>query len=225
MNHMVRDEAKFEQALQFRKRGFTLEEIARICEVSKSTVSKWLKNNAISKGVTKQNKRRAGQENAKRLQLMSKTRTKERQYHYKEVEQSAEVEFKHYKTNPLFIAGLTTYTAIGDVTDERIIRLTTARMMAHKTFISFAVEYLGVPKNKIKLWLLLYPDHNEETCMKKWHKATTLPYSQFHKNQIIKGNPKRKTLHHGVGNTVIGSVAAKKKLTRWIELLTKDILK
>jgi predicted transcriptional regulator len=220
---MVRNNEKLEQAMQFRKRGFTLEEIARICEVSKSTVSKWLKNNANSAEITKQNKRRAGQENAKRLQLMSKTRSKERQHRYKEVEQSAEVEFKHYKANPLFVAGLMTYLTIGDVTDERIIRLTTARIVAHKTFISFAVEYLGVPKNKIKLWLLLYPDHNEEACMKKWHKATTLPYAQFHKNQIIKGNPKRKTLHHGVGNTIIGSTVLKHKLIRWIELMQKDL--
>ena len=220
---MVRDEAKFEQALSFRKRGFTLEEIARICEVSKSTVSKWLKNNAISAEITKQNKRRAGQGNAKRLQLMSKTRTKERQHRYTEVVQSAEVEFKHYKKNPLFIAGLIVYSSVGDLTDERTIRLTTARTVAHKTFISFAVEYLGVSKNKIKLWLLLYPDHNEEACMKKWHKATTLPYAQFHKNQIIKSNPKRKTLHHGVGNTIIGSTVLKHKLIRWIELMQKEL--
>jgi predicted transcriptional regulator len=222
---MVRNKEKLEQALQFRKRGFTLEEIARICEVSKSTVSKWLKNNAISAEITKQNKRRAGQENAKRLQLMSKTRTKERQRRYKEVEQSAEVEFKHYKNKLLFIAGLSIYSSLGDVTEPHIVRLTTARTMAHKTFISFAVEYLGVPKNKIKLWLLLYPDHNEETCMKKWHKATTLPYAQFHKNQIIKGNPKRKTLHHGVGNTIIGSTVLKHKLIRWIELMQKELVK
>ena len=220
---MVRNEEKFKQALQFRTRGFTLEEIAKICEVSKSTVSKWLKSNAVSVEVTKQNKRRAGQENAKRLQLISKTRTKGRQHRYKEAKQSAEVEFKHYKKNPLFIAGLITYASIGDMTDERSIRLTTARMMAHKTFISFAVEYLGISKSKIKLWLFLYTDHSEETCMKKWHRATALPYTQFHKNQIIKGKPKHKTLHHGVGNTIIGSTVLKHKLIRWIELMQKEL--
>ena len=226
MSHMVRNEEKLEQALQLRKRGFTLEEIAKYVAVSKSTVSKWLKNNANSIEVTKQNKRRAGQENAKRLKLMSKTRTRERTNRYKEVEQSAEVEFKHYKKNPLFIAGLITYASLGDMTGETgIIRLTTARVVAHKTFISFAVEYLGVPKNKIKLWLFLYTDHNEESCMRKWHKATTLPYSQFHKNQVIKGKPKHKTLHHGVGNTIIGSTVLKHKLIRWIELMQKELIK
>jgi transcriptional regulator with XRE-family HTH domain len=220
---MVRNIEKLEQAVQLRARGFTLEEIAKYVAVSKSTVSKWLKNNATSAEITKQNKRRAGQENAKRLQLMSKTRTRERSLRYKEAELSAETEFKHYKKNPLFIAGLISYASLGDVTEERSIRLTTARIVVHKTFISFAVEYLGVPKNKIKLWLLLYTDHNEETCMRKWQKVTTLPYSQFHKNQIIKGKPKHKTLHHGVGNTIIGSTVLKRKLIRWIELMHKEL--
>jgi transcriptional regulator with XRE-family HTH domain len=222
---MVRNKEKLEQALQFRKRGFTLEEIARICEVSKSTVSKWLKNNANSAEITKQNKHRAGQENAKRLKLINKTRNNERASRYKEVVRSADTEFKHYKTNPLFVAGLTAYASLGDLSEEHSIRLTTARMMVHKTFISFAVEYLGVPKKKIKLWLLLYTEHNEETCMKKWHKTTTLPYAQFHKNQVVKSNPKHKTLHHGVGNTIIGSTVLKHKLIRWIELMQKELVK
>ena len=220
---MVRNEEKYQQALSFRSRGFTLEEIAKICAVSKSTVSKWLKNNSISEAVTKQNKRRAGKENAKRLQLMTKARTKERTIKYQEVERSAEVEFKHYKNNPLFVAGLVTYLAIGDMSDERIIRLTSARMSAHKAFLSFALGYLGVAKPKVKFWLLLYPEHQEEVCMRKWHQATALPYSQWHKNQIVGKSLTKKTLHHGVGNTIIGSTVLKRKLVRWTQLLQKEL--
>ena len=222
---MVRNVEKFEQALSFRKRGFTLEEIAKICDVSKSTVSKWLKNNVISADVTKQNKRRAGQENAKRLKLMSKTRSIERQSHYKQIERSAETEFKHYKKDPLFIAGLMVYAAAGDVTTDAVIRLSTARTGVHKTFIAFATSYLGVEKTKIKFWLLLYPTHNEELCMKKWHKITSLPYSQFHKNQIVPGKANKPTLHHGVGNTIIGSTVLKYKLSYWLKLVEKELSK
>ncbi len=220
---MVRNNEKYEQALLFRKRGFTLAEIAKICEVSKGTVSKWLKNNAISADITKQNKRRAGQENAKRLQLMSKVHGKERALRYREVERSAEIEFAHYKSSPRFIAGLASYGAIGDLQANGHIRITSSRMMAHKLFVSFAIEYLGIPKAKMKLWLLLYPLHNEETCMRKWQKSTGLPYAQFHRTQILKANPKRKTLHHGVGNTIIGNTVLKRKLLRWVELLQKEL--
>ena len=220
---MVRSKEKYEQALQFRARGFTLEEIARICDVSKSTVSKWLKNNSISASVTKQNKQRAGKENAKRLQLMTKARNKERMLRYTEIERSAEIEYKHYKNKADFTAGLAIYAAIGDNSDQGQIRITSSRMLVHKAFIKFSIEYLGTPKAKIKLWLLLYPTHNEEVCMRKWHKITAIPYAQFHSNQILKNNPKHKTLHHGVGNTIIGSTVLKRKLLRWVQLMQKEL--
>lgn len=222
---MVRNEEKYEQALQFRKRGFTLEEIAKICEVSKGTISKWLKNNATSTEVTKQNKKRAGVENAKRLKLMSKARETERTHRYKEAVRSAETEFKHYKGNPLFIAALMLYLAEGDLKSEHQIRLSGTHDKSHRIFIKFATEFLGVDKKSIHFWILLYKGQSEESCMKRWKTATTLPYSQFYKNQYIVTKKTAHTLHNGVGNTIIGSTVLKHKLNRWIELMLKELAK
>jgi transcriptional regulator with XRE-family HTH domain len=222
---MVRNEEKYEQAVQFRKRGFTLEEVAKICDVSKGTVSKWLKNNVISESVTKQNKKRAGQENAKRLKLMSKAREAERAARYREAARSAEVEYKHYKSSPLFIAGLVLYMAQGDLKHKHQIRLSSSHEKAHKMFIKFALEYLGATKQDIHFWILLYQGQSEEVCMKRWKSATTLPYSQFYKNQYINTTKHKTTLHNGVGNTIIGSTVLKHKLIRWIELVQKDLAK
>jgi transcriptional regulator with XRE-family HTH domain len=222
---MVRNEDKFEQALQFRKRGFTLEEIAKICGVSKSTVSKWFKDNTASASVTKQNKRRAGQENAKRLQLMNKARGSERAARYREAVRSADTEYKHYKSSPLFMAGLMLYYTQGDLKNEHQIRLSGIEEKAHKIFIKFATEYLGVPKASIHFWILLYKGQSEEACMKRWKASTTLPYSQFYKNQYINTKKTKDTLHNGVGNTIIGSTVLKHKLNRWIELLLKELAK
>ncbi len=222
---MVRNEEKFEQVLQFRKRGFTLEEIAKICEVSKGTVSKWLKNNALSESVTKQNKKRAGQENAKRLKLINKARSGERSMRYREAVRSAETEYKHYKSSPLFVAGLMLYTAEGDLKSDHQIRFSGTTEKSHKIFIKFATEYLGVSKPNIHFWILLYKGQSEEACMKRWKAATTLPYSQFYKNQYIHTKKTAHTLHNGVGNTIIGSTVLKHKLKKWIELMQKDLTK
>ena len=182
---MVRNQAKLDQALSLRKRGFTLEEIAKYCEISKSTASKWLKNNAFSDEITKQNKRRAGQDNAKRLKLINKTRLNEREKAYKEVVRLAESEYRHYKSNPLFTAGLMLYVGEGDNKHRRLIRIANARPEVHQIFINFALNFLAVPKEKIRFWILLYPDLDEKVCMRKWHQATRIPYQQFHKNQVI----------------------------------------
>jgi transcriptional regulator with XRE-family HTH domain len=220
---MVRNIEKYEQAIALRKRGFTLEEIAKYCVISKSTASKWLKNKAFSTHVTRQNKKRAGTENAKRLRLINKARVAERAKRYQEILKSADIEYRHYQNNPLFVAGVMVYLAEGDKKNQRIIRVANVRMDIHIIFIRFAIEYLGVEKSKIHFWLLLYPDHDEEKCMKKWHKTIELPYAQFYKNQVIQGKSSKSTLHYGAGNTIIGNTALKLKLNRWIELTVKQL--
>ncbi len=222
---MVRNKEKYEQAVVLRKRGFTLSEIAKYCDVSKSTVSNWLKNMAFSEAVTKQNKNRAGLENAKRLKLISKTRTNERTARRHEENRSAATEFKHYKSSPLFIAGLMFYLSNGDQTDSKQIRLSTTLQDAHTLFIRFAIEYLGVEKSKIRFWLLLYPVHKEGACMKSWKRSTSLPYSQFHKSQVLRNNSTKKPLHSGVGNTIIGGTVLRQKLDVWIALMIKELKK
>jgi hypothetical protein len=138
--------------------------------------------------------------------------------------QAAETEFKHYKKDALFVAGLLTYLHSGDPKAGTPMRLSATGKEQHTIFIKFANAYLGVPKNKIKFWILLYPTHNEQVCMKKWQKATSLPYAQFHKNQVIQTSSTKQALHHGVGNTIIGNTALKHKLTRWVELMVKELV-
>lgn len=220
---MVRNKEMYEQAVQLRKRGFTLEEVAKYCDISKSTASVWLKGKRFSTQVTKQNVKRAGVENAKRLKLVAKARGTERTARYQEAVRSADTEYKHYKNAPLFVAGLMLYVGSGDLTSDRTIRFSSTSLQSHKIITKFFSEYLGVDKEQIHLWLLLYSDHNEEKCMKKWRKVTGIPFSQFYKNQFVKQKPKKPTLHHGVGNTIIGSTVLKHKLNRWIELMTKEL--
>ncbi|MCA9367437.1 helix-turn-helix domain-containing protein [Candidatus Kaiserbacteria bacterium] len=222
---MVRNEATYQEAVRLRERGFTLAEIAKYCDVSKSTVSKWLKNNAMSAVVTTQNKRRAGLENAKRLKLVHKARSGERTLRYKETKRTAEVEFTHYKADALFVAGVMLYQTHGDLDNGRPIRISSTDAVAHQIFIRFAKTYLGITPKQVRLWLLLYPQHNEEVCMRYWKKHTSLPYTQFHRNQYVQGNSQKKPLHYGVGNTIIGSTVLKLKLIHWCDLLQKSLIK
>ena len=217
---MVRDEEKYQQAIGLRKRGFTLEEIAKYCDISKSTASVWLKNKAFSAQVTKQNTKRAGQENAKRLALIAKTRTHEREKRYADAERSAKVEFNHYKDDQLFMTGLVAYLTSGDQQDDRLVRFSHKTPDLHRLFVRFCVDYLGVEKQSIHIWLQLYPDSEEEKAMRKWSKVSTLPLHQFYKCQFVnKGSQKR--LHDGVGNTIIGSTYHKQKLKAWLRMAKK----
>jgi transcriptional regulator with XRE-family HTH domain len=215
----------YEQAIAFRKRGFTYSEIAKICDVSRGTISNWLKDEEFSKQIAETNKKRAYKENVSRIKLVNKARKAERNTQYKEILRLAETEYKHYSTSPLFIAGLMLYISHGDAKHANLIRLTTNNTDLHSIFIRFAVEYLGVEKSSIKFWLLLYPDHNEVKCMKRWSKKIGISVSQFYKNQVVESRSNKQTLHFGVGNTIIGSTLLKKKLMHWVAIASKDLQK
>ena len=218
---MIRDEEKYKQAVEFRKRGFTYSEIAKICDVSKGTVSNWLSKKAFSKRVKKDNTERAARDNKKRMSLVNKARNAERSERYREAVRSAETEFKHYKTDPLFIAGLTAYMSVGDQKHPSQIRLTTNKPELHALFVRFAVAYLGVEKSEIQFWLLLTGKASLEKTMKWWSRKIGISVANFGKTQFV--HIDRKPLHNGTGNTIIGSTVLKCKLNRWIELLPKEL--
>jgi transcriptional regulator with XRE-family HTH domain len=215
----------YEQAIAFRKRGFTYTEIAKICGVSRGTVSNWLAKEDFSIQVATSNKAKAAKDNKFRIALVNKARNAERANKYRDMLASAETEYKHYKTHPLFTAGLMIYLASGDTKDVHVVRLSTSKIELQQVFIRFVVEYLGVDIKALHFWLLLYPGHDEVACMKHWSKKTGLSVSQFGRNQVVPGQNNKRTLQFGVGNTIIGSTLLKKKLNRWLELALKELQK
>lgn len=221
---MVHNSEKLEMATQFRKRGFSYSEIAKICGISKGTVSNWLAKKPFSKKVKRDNVAKAARENVKRIALVNKARTAEREKSYREVLKNAETEFKHYKAAPLFIAGLMIYLASGDLHDPFRIRVTTNNPIEHKIFVKFLTAYFGLSKMEIKIWLLLPVAKPEAEAVVFWSKQIGLSQSQFGKTQFLSHN-KNKPLHNGTGNTIIASTVLKRKLTRWIELATKELQK
>lgn len=213
---------EYQNVLQFRKRGFTYSEISKICGVSRSTVSNWLKSEPFSKVVAEDNAKKAIVQNKQRLVLINKARNTERKRHYSEAVRSAELEYKHYREAPLFIAGLMLYLTQGDLSNERLIRFSSHRADLHHLLIRFVVEYLAIEKTTIRFWILMHKEHSVVKCTKHWSKKIGLSPTGFHKPQYVNSISGKQPLHFGVGNTIIGSTLQKKKLMRWIELLAKE---
>jgi transposase len=215
-------EEAYNQAINLRKRGYSYREIASLCGISVGTASRWLSSLPGADLIVANNKRKAAKENKARLALINKARTTERKKQYAEAERMAKIEYQNYRTNPLFMAGLALYVAEGDNTHGRLLRMANSRPELHRLFIRFIMQFLGVEKSSIRFWILLYPDLNEVDCMKYWSKHTGVSISQFYKNQYIEGRSNKRTLHFGVGNTIIGNTLLKKKLDLWIKLALKE---
>ncbi len=222
---MVHNPEKLELATLYRKQGFSYTEIAKLCDVSKSTVSNWFKGKAFSKKIAKANAEKAAKANKARISLLNKAKQTERQKRYKEVERSAAVEYRNYKNSPQFMAGLMLYSALGDTTDPVRLRLSSARGDLHKVFHLFMQHYMGVEKRELRFWLLLPSSQSEKALVTEWSRVLKLQQQNFYKNHVVPQRSTRQTLQSGVGNTIIGSTVLKKKLMKWIELAEKDLQK
>jgi len=135
-------------------------------------------------------------------------------------------EFPELKNKPLFIAGLMLYWAEGDNGKAGSnVRLTNIDPRMIKVFINFALSLCKVPKENIRIGLLIYPDLNENICKNFWSKYTSVPVNQFHKIQVIKGRHPTKRLEYGICIVRVGGGGLKEKIRTWIDLYSRELMR
>ena len=91
-----------------------------------------------------------------------------------------------------------------------------------RLFNLFLQGICGVPKEKIKMALILYPDLNERKCKNFWSNTSGIPQDQFTKTQFINGRHPTKRLTNGIALVYFSSRELKEKIFIWIELFHKQ---
>ncbi|MEK7128628.1 MAG: helix-turn-helix domain-containing protein [Patescibacteria group bacterium] len=210
------------QALELRKQGKTYREIQNLLGMSRSTLCEWFQNEEWSKHIKKSNVNIQIKISVERLKKLHDGRKIMLEKKYKQVEEDAVREFGLYKNDPLFMAGLMVYAGEGDKASRYNIKLANSEFYLHLVFIKFSERFLKTEREKIKVWLLLYPDHNIEKSLNIWSEKLNIKKSNFYKSQVIMGKEKTKKLQYGVGNSIISSTSLKKKMMKWLELCKEN---
>lgn len=211
-----------EVAFILRKEGKSYREIQREINISRSTLCDWFKNEEWSAHVKNKNNKINVVLSKERLSKLNDGRSRMLVEKYKQVEIDAEKEFQIFKKDPLFMAGLMIYAGEGDKKSQNMSRISNSEFYIHKIFIKFAIKYLNIKRENIKIGLILYPDLDIEECLDKWSEELDINKLNFHKTQIIKGKEKTKKLQYGVGISIISSIViVKKKILKWLELSSK----
>lgn len=212
-----------EIAFKLRKEGKSYREIQKELGISRSTLCDWFKNVEWSRHIKNRNNNTNNSSNPDRLKLLHTARNKMLENKYNEARAEAEKEFYIFKKDPLFTAGLMIYAGEGDKRNQNNSRISNSEFYLHKIFINFALKYLKIKRENIKISLILYPDLNIEECINKWSTELDILKSNFYKTQIIQGKEKTKKLQYGVGISIISStVVIKKKILKWLEICEKE---
>ena len=212
-----------ETARKLRLSGKSYREIRSIIGTPLATLSDWFKDDLESQKIFEILKEKYKGISREKLKLMHQARLKKIEIEDTAIEETALKEFFSLHKNPLFVSALALYWGEGDKMSKYHSRLSNIDPKLIKVYYRFLTEICHFSDNRIKSWLLLYPDINELEAKKYWINNACLPAQNFTKSIVIQGKHKTKRLSFGVCNTGVGSRIFKKKLLIWIELLAKEL--
>lgn len=220
---MIKEEFK-NKAYNLRKLGKSYNFISKELNIPKSTLSYWFKYLTWSRDMKNKNAKEVEKESTNRIILMNKARKEKSVEKHEKMKKEALEEFEKYKNNPLFVGGLMLYLGEGDKSmNTGQLRMGNIDPYVLKIFIKFIEVFCAVKHEKIRFWLLCYPDHDIEKCLNYWSESLKINRNQFYKTQVIQGKHKQKRLLYGVGNITITDVFLKTKFLKWIELVSVNL--
>lgn len=211
------------KALDLRRGGKSYNEISKTLHLHKSTLAYWFKSIEWSQDVKEQLEKKAREASSIRLSHLMKLRKVEWEKTYEDARNEAVKEFAALKSNPLFVAGVMLYWGEGDKvfkngntrignTDPEMLRL----------YNNFLQGVCNLDVERIRAWILVYPDNNTQECLNFWSDRINLPLERFYKPISIKGRHKTRRLHWGICTLSVGSKRFKAKMLKWIELFKNE---
>ncbi len=213
-----------EKAILLRNQKRSYNEIKRELGIPKSTLSSWFKTDTQSIKVKNELIKKAQINVTEKLRKMALANKKKWELIHLNYRRQARKEFPSLADNPFFGPGLVIYWGEGDKRlSNSIVRISNTDHRILKIFASFLKFSCKVSPDKIRVWLLLYPDLVESKCKEYWSKELKIPAEQFTKAHFITGKEKQRKIRYGVCSIQVYSRELKEKIIEWIDLYSKKL--
>lgn len=217
MSYAGKVELKYE-AQKLRKKGISVRTIQKKLQVSRSSVSLWIRGIKLTKTQLEKlylNKKTGG---LKGSIIASMNKIRKREELTKNIMAAAKKEIGELSKRDKFVTGIAMYFAEGNKAD-RAVAFSNSDPRAIRFMASWFRSYCDVPEKKFRCSLYLHDNLDETRAKKYWSSLIHVPLSQFMKTYIVKNNLKRfrKTKHeYGVLRIIISSVNLQRKILGWI---------
>jgi len=166
-------------AIKLRKQGKTHREIReRISNLSKGTLSGWLRYIELTPVQQKRVAKRANQGRMKARYLAAKTHRENRIKRMNETIQGAKEEVSRLIRDPLFFLGVTLYWCEGTQKTGSFSFINSDPVII-KIMIRWLNDICKIPKKQVKFRLYIHKIYAHEECEKFWSKELRVPLSQI----------------------------------------------
>jgi len=176
-----------EQVIKLRiEKELSYAEIRKRLGVPKSTLSYWLREFPLSEERILELRRQGWKKSEAKIERFRVAMRKKREIKDQEAYKKYQKKFANLSKETFFIAGLMLYLAEGGKRDYARIAFTNTDPMIIKFFFNWLIEFLRIPKEKIKVGLHLYENMDIEKEKEFWKNELGIEEDQFYKPSIRK---------------------------------------
>lgn len=224
---LMRNDHHLTEAL--RRKGYSYNAIAADLGMAKSTLSVWFGGMTWSEDIRLYLDRANHMRSRKRVRALARAQKAKWEVWREGYRVEARARFPQLTRDPLFFTGVMLYWGEGDSKSLHLVRLANTDPRMVKLFVNFLTRCCGVPSDRIKADLFLYPDLGEERERQFWSRRIGIPQAQFCKSQVIQSRNFRglhpsKRLEHGICSVRVNSRGLKEQLRVWQNLCYQYIL-
>ncbi len=200
------------KAIDLRKSGKSYGEILKLINVSKSTISLWLRDIELSP--EQKEKLLVGRKKSQYESAQAKI-----QKRIKLTEQiisESKKEVNNLINDPLFLPGLMLYWAEGAKTNEHV-KLSNSDSLMIKFMMKWFRKICKVPEKKFRIALHIHSLHCRKDTEKYWSEITGIPLSQFNKTFVKPTSLRHRTkiLYNGTCNIVVFDKNLFRRINGW----------
>lgn len=209
------------KAIKLRKDGLSYGNIKKRLNVSKSTLSLWLKNIPLTE--KQKNKLYTDQ-----INILSKGPQSQKERRKREIEKILEEAENEIPIPPSFetyrFFGAALYWAEGSKTNG--LKITNSDPHLILFMVKWFEKILKIPPKNLKAWLNIYPQQNDLEIKQFWSQLTGIPTKNFGKSFIkpLNKNYKKNNLYFGTISVMVPrGTDARHRIFSWIRVIMKEI--
>ncbi len=216
-----------QEAIQLRKLGKSYNEITKVLNVPKSTLSTWLKDIRIPTKIQEKILKNAQKVWAKNITNYNKKRAFLINEKWQSFENKTSKDIKKISLEKLKIIGAALYWAEGHKKARWTVMFCNSDPNMVQLIMRFFREVCLISEEKFKPQVQIHPNVSEKIAKKYWSKISHLPLNQFRKTlkqvtKSSKGVRPKNTLPYGVFRIHISDVELVHKIKGWIKGLVEQ---
>ena len=200
-------------AIQLRKEGHSYPKILKTVNVSKSTLSLWLRD--IDLTPQQQKKLLRGREISR--YAAAKKKKELRILKTNEIIKKGKEEIKDFIDNSLFTTGLALYWSEGAKNSSESVRFANSDEFMIKLIMRWFREICNVPEKKFRVQVHMHELHCSSDLEGYWSRVTGIPSNQFYRTYVKKTSlgQRRNILYNGTCSVTISNKELFRKIMGW----------